>query len=189
MTQMLNKAAFNRIDLTGKKYGDWEVISYSHTKSKQPFWNCVCICGNNKKVGSNSLRNGSKSCGHNKKNYKGVPRSGKSEFDIVMTNVKARYKCEAIKRGFTFDLTYDEFIKLTQLDCYYCNKSASESSYQTSPRNEIIRYNGVDRIDNSQGYNLKNCVTCCKQCNLLKRHIPFWMIEKLYILMQRVKNG
>ncbi len=187
---MTSKVAHNRIDLSGKRFGKWLVISYCKTKNKQPFWNCKCDCGTEKVVGSNSLRNGSKSCHCSKINNCGIKnRSNKSEFDIVMTNVMARYRCEARNRGLTFELEHKDFIKFTQSACYYCEKLPSESSYQKSPRNEIIRYNGIDRVNNSVGYNIKNCVTCCKKCNTLKRHIPVWMVKKLYNLILEVENG
>jgi len=28
-----------------------------------------------------------------------------------------------------------------------------------------FKYNGVDRVDNTVGYTLDNCVSCCKICN------------------------
>lgn len=28
--------------------------------------------------------------------------------------------------------------------------------------------NGIDRLDSNIGYNIENCVTCCKQCNIMK---------------------
>jgi hypothetical protein len=30
-------------------------------------------------------------------------------------------------------------------------------------------YNGIDRVDNSIGYEMGNVVTCCVVCNLMKR--------------------
>lgn len=29
-------------------------------------------------------------------------------------------------------------------------------------------YNGIDRVDNSVGYVLSNCVPCCSTCNRMK---------------------
>ena len=36
---------------------------------------------------------------------------------------------------------------------------------------EQFRYNGVDRIDNSRGYEEGNVVPCCRQCNWSKRDL------------------
>lgn len=173
------KAAHNRIDLTGEKYFEWTVISYSHTKRKQPFWNCLCSCGTNKIVGSNSLRNGSRTCGHSKKLVTGRRK------DLNLTDenrtfgcVMARYRCEANRRNLTFELTREETFNLFKDTCYYCNCLPEDASYQTG-NNQIFYYMGIDRIDNSIGYIPKNVVPCCKHCNTLKRHIPIWMIKKL----------
>ena len=53
------------IDLTGKIFGRWRVISRADdTHYKHPQWLCICDCGNKKIVKSQTLRDGqSKSCG------------------------------------------------------------------------------------------------------------------------------
>lgn len=49
-----------RYDISGMKFSLWTVLSHVHSG----FWMCRCDCGNEKTVGSNTLRNGtSKSCG------------------------------------------------------------------------------------------------------------------------------
>jgi hypothetical protein len=53
------------IDLTGKKFGRYAVISRIEGLSRNvAMWHCVCDCGSSRAVSSASLRNGSaKSCG------------------------------------------------------------------------------------------------------------------------------
>jgi len=54
------------IDLLGKVFGRWTVISFGgkHPAGKRLLWNCRCICGNIKAVNGDKLRNGdSRSCG------------------------------------------------------------------------------------------------------------------------------
>lgn len=55
------------IDLTGKRFGFWMVLSRaSNNKSGQVQWKCCCECGAEKLVTANSLRSGnSTSCGCN----------------------------------------------------------------------------------------------------------------------------
>jgi hypothetical protein len=36
----------------------------------------------------------------------------------------------------------------------------------------VYIYNGIDRVDNTRGYSIDNCVACCKQCNWAKRELP-----------------
>lgn len=50
----------NLIDLTGKKFGEWTVVSYAG----KSMWNCVCSCGTEKAVNAHELiRGATKSCG------------------------------------------------------------------------------------------------------------------------------
>lgn len=53
-------------DLSGKVYGRWTVIKFSHRKGKNYYWVCKCSCEKNtiKTVNSAQLNNGqSQSCG------------------------------------------------------------------------------------------------------------------------------
>lgn len=36
-----------------------------------------------------------------------------------------------------------------------------------------VKYNGVDRKDNSIGYTIDNCVTACKLCNYAKKAMSY----------------
>lgn len=56
-------------DLTGKKFGKLEVLSFSHYhKGKYAYWNCKCECGNEKVVYQQNLISGSTStCGCGRK--------------------------------------------------------------------------------------------------------------------------
>lgn len=42
-------------------------------------------------------------------------------------------------------------------NCYYCNFIS------------LITLNGIDRMDNSKCYIIENCVSCCKNCNFIKK--------------------
>lgn len=55
----------NRLDLTGKKFGRWTVLSFSHKdKTGAIHWHCLCECGKNRSVRTQSLMRGeSTSCG------------------------------------------------------------------------------------------------------------------------------
>lgn len=70
---------------------------------------------------------------------------------------KGRYtgiKAQAVTRGYNFDLTFDEFLTFWNKPCYYCHNK--------------INGVGIDRLDNTKGYNLDNCVPCCIICNRAK---------------------
>jgi hypothetical protein len=56
------KPGRKRIDLAGKRFGCWVVITY--VESRKPRWLCICDCGARVAVLGDSLRRGaSKSCG------------------------------------------------------------------------------------------------------------------------------
>lgn len=59
------------IDMTGKRFGSWVVISLSdeRTSDGKPKWTCKCDCGTTRAVSGNQLRQGkSTSCGSCKGN-------------------------------------------------------------------------------------------------------------------------
>lgn len=71
--------------------------------------------------------------------------------------IKGRYRNyarKACERGYEFRLTLEEFKTFWQKECYYCGETNKEV--------------GIDRVDNSVGYTLENCVPSCRDCNVLK---------------------
>lgn len=85
------------------------------------------------------------------------------------------YKKGAKKRNLEFDLTKEEFYELTRQSCFYCGN--------------LINYNGIDRVDSSEGYSLKNCVPCCDVCNKMKLDydLKFW-IEHMQQIIRYMEN-
>ena len=67
------------------------------------------------------------------------------------------YSRSAQFRGVGFELTRDEYVSIAQSVCYYCSTEDANRGF-----------NGVDRIDSSNGYFIDNCVACCKICNYMK---------------------
>lgn len=75
------------------------------------------------------------------------------------------YRYQAKSRGFDFNLTKEQFKSLTQLPCFYCGDSFT-NAYKR--RKGIYLYNGVDRLNSALGYEIENCVACCKVHNRMK---------------------
>lgn len=75
-----------------------------------------------------------------------------------------RYKHNAKRRFLEWELTKEDFVRLINLDCYYCGAEPSE---MIVGRKKFI-CNGIDRIDSSRGYSLANVAPCCKYCNQMK---------------------
>lgn len=78
-----------------------------------------------------------------------------------------RYKQTAKKRNLEFQLTVEEFHKLTSDCCFFCDKSPSNVIKGPRSFGNYV-YNGVDRLDSSKGYTIDNSVTCCIDCNRSK---------------------
>jgi len=81
------------------------------------------------------------------------------------------YKKDAKRKGRKFELTREQFERLTKLNCFYCGSLPSSSMlYEVIEKklNGDYIYNGIDRIDNNKDYTIDNVVACCKKCNFMK---------------------
>lgn len=76
------------------------------------------------------------------------------------------YRVRAEKIGKPFELSFDQFISLTQQSCHYCGLSEFLNICKKIGGN--FKYNGIDRVDNTKGYTIENCVSCCKMDNKAK---------------------
>ena len=95
------------------------------------------------------------------------------------------YKKTAKRRGHNWDLTEEQFKKITQKDCYYCG--AKPNNITKYPNcNGIYIYNGIDRIDNTKGYTIDNVVPCCKYCNMAKNILT---LQKFTEWVKRIYNN
>jgi hypothetical protein len=77
----------------------------------------------------------------------------------------ARYRISAKAKGLAWDLTKTEFEDITARDCHYCGSSPDNLQRHAG---NLFTYNGIDRVDNRQGYTPDNCVPCCRTCNSAK---------------------
>ena len=75
------------------------------------------------------------------------------------------YIKNATKRNYSFSLNIDTFKSLVLSECYYCQHQKEDG------------VNGIDRINNSIGYELENCVSCCGLCNMMK-----WAFHPLFFV-------
>lgn len=80
--------------------------------------------------------------------------------------IARKYQHGAKARGYIYRLHIMEVTHLVFSNCFYCGREPS--SYRGK-----FKYTGIDRLDNSKGYFLENCVSCCSICNFLKRDMPY----------------
>lgn len=132
------------------------------TLSTQRCVDCLCKCGNTVQVSVSRLASGkAKSCGCLSK---AVLESDISKYEAGFRAVLRVYEYSAKERGLEFNLSRETFEHLTASNCTYCGVEPLQ--FQT--RFSEFKYNGIDRVDNTKGYEIENCVTCCKLCNRMK---------------------
>lgn len=161
------------LNLAEQKFGRLTAVKPVGRKCTYVLWECRCDCGNIVQVMSGNLRRtkgGTRSCGclvtehcHNKL----TPRNRKAPGEASLNWLIDVYKTSARSRGYEFSLTREEFIALTQQDCHYCGTPPSRVK-RVKSGNGSFTYNGIDRVDNSEGYTVANSVPCCKTCNRAK---------------------
>lgn len=90
------------------------------------------------------------------------------------------YSRQAKDRQIVFELSKDEYHDFKKLPCYLCG-------LQTSG----LHINGIDRLNNNEGYNMTSCCPCCGKCNTCKADIPIGIfyfkcaaIDKNELLLQ-----
>lgn len=172
-------------DLSGKRIGRILIIEKSGNGiGSDTNWVAQCDCGtklilNQKRI--NAGKSSTRSCGCTsieflrKNKHKGPGVS-------AINQLFERYKLDAKNREISFSLTKEEFIKITNLDCYYCGIVPQQKC--THKWGTFYYYNGIDRVDNSKGYDIDNCTPCCKGCNTKKLSIGIDLAIKVLDLLK-----
>lgn len=81
------------------------------------------------------------------------------------------YKGKAGKEGRRFELTLEDFVRLIEMDCAYCGQPPLQEYRPQKNYKTPAIYNGIDRMDNQDGYTIGNCAAACKVCNRAKRDL------------------
>lgn len=152
-----------------------QAVSNKHGHTK---WNCKCDCGNEIIAYASDLKRGGRpSCGCLKSEKLSQLRKlapGQSG----LNQMYAQYRKGARHRGLTFTLTIIEFTDLIDKHCHYCGKGPKlkafgEARMARDNVNGNFLYTGIDRKDSKIGYQIENCVTCCKTCNFAKNDMSY----------------
>lgn len=177
----------NVINLVGLKFGRLLVKSKNDIKGnrRQVRWNCICDCGVLHTVTGESLRSGkSKSCGCLGKEARHVKNKNsdreKAMLLLIYSPLKKRHKQKFNNENY---IDFDTFKKLSISNCFYCDSEPLNTQpdirYETRYGKKeklnitdfVLKYNGIDRIDSSKGYEYNNVVPCCKNCNSAKMEL------------------
>jgi hypothetical protein len=155
-------------NITGQIFGRLTVVKRDGhlergmDKVKISAYLCQCICGNTRKISGSDLRSGhTTSCG-----------CGRAIDDSRISSAKTIYG-QNYSDG---DLTFEQFMELSQKNCFYCNSSASNNfnnftskfAAELSRLNGNFLYNGLDRVNSNLPHDFSNLVPCCKICNKAK---------------------
>lgn len=152
-------------DLTGMIFGYITAIKPTDKRAhRRVVWECLCNCNSPtclKRIycSSDVLCSGaSKSCRMQQCN-KTIHPAIRRHFSSIVGG--------AYGREHKFELTILEFINIVKQPCFYCGNT---NDIKRSGKYGL-RANGVDRVDNTIGYIISNCVPCCKLCNFMKRDL------------------
>lgn len=160
-------------NLIGRKFGRLSVIDIveiDNTRNRNHTWKTMCDCGVEKITNSYCLKyEKTKSCGCFQKEQF-LKKCNIYTKNIALNALVYEYKTGAKKRNLVCDLTHEEFETLFAQKCYYCN---SEPFCVKKSNKHSIIYNGVDRVNNNDGYTINNVVSCCKYCNVAKHDTTF----------------
>ncbi len=83
-------------------------------------------------------------------------------------------KNEATYVGHSWTLTEAQYVAFASLPCHYCKRIFFTIG------------SGLDRKDNSKGYEFDNVLPCCKTCNSMKSNIL--TVEEMEAAMDAVKR-
>ena len=187
------KSKININNLLDKSFGKIKIINevepvISKNGNKRRRVLGQCECGVLKTFNLTDLTFGhSKSCGCISKNNLSIRRKKEIE-EKGLATAKYRlyqlYKRLAKKRDYEFLLTSEQFENITTQSCIYCG-IAPKSIFYNRNKTETCIYNGVDRINNKEGYTINNSVPCCTDCNWAKKEKSFsefkaW-IKRVYL--------
>lgn len=153
------------IEMSGVRCGRLVAIRRDQ-KPGRICWICHCDCGKEVSVMGVSLRSGNtRSCGcfHREacRERNSLP-CGEAAMNRVIANCQAN----ATRRGYDWQLSDSQTAYMMVMPCYYCG---AEPSQVGKGRNSNFIYNGLDRVNNDEGYTIANTVPCCFDCNSGKR--------------------
>jgi hypothetical protein len=128
---------------------------------------CLCSCGNTTTATINNIGNKTNSCGC----FKAEEIDRRLGHDIK-TNSATRVLSNIKKSTPDTNLNIEMIINLIFSNCDYChqspNKVGTNGTTFKLAKERIMRV-GIDRINNDIGYYNGNVVSCCYDCNTIKR--------------------
>lgn len=162
--------------LIGKTFNKIKVLKFSRMINSRSFYEVECLrCGTITEMRSDRFNGTQKleTCSKCRQKYAIQKSKERATPDAVVISLYSQYKNSAVKRGLEFSLTLEQFKTLIFQECNYCGSDPIETTTSKS-RNRTsmpVKHNGIDRIDNTKGYTMDNCVPSCLTCNMMKKQL------------------
>lgn len=171
-----------RKDISGQQFGTLIAVKPTEQRvNHKVVWECLCSCGrdNCPKIVyaqcGNLISGNSKSCKQQRYDTRLHPAI-RSYYSFVRGGAK--------HRGYAFELSIEQFHMLIKQPCYYCGSNDDTKLVGAYTYKQWrLRANGIDRLVNSIGYVLNNCVACCKRCNIAKADMS---VQEYIALAKRI---
>lgn len=168
---------YSKLDdkLIGKTFNNIQILSFSHVKNSRRYYNIKCLnCNNISDMRSDRFLGTQKlnTCSICRQTNAISQSKQRASPDTVYKTLYAHYRQGSLSRNFIFSITLEQFKNIITKNCHYCGSEpvVTNSSKRINKTDIPVKNNGVDRINNSLGYILENCVPCCKICNIMKNN-------------------
>jgi hypothetical protein len=163
-------------DLIGENIGKLTVIGkfrqiYGNGKTQLKYA-CICDCNTDHTIyvkRDDLIHNRRLHCGCLRK------EPANKYKDRTQAMLRHHYNSSIVKRSrqkkFIEIIDFEDFISYIQQPCVFCGTVNSCTLKDRHPHKgaaEQIKCNTIDRLDNSLGYIVGNCVPCCVTCNIAK---------------------
>jgi len=182
-----------RLDIAGQQFGNLTAIEPIGEVDKRRYaiWRFRCKCGDIVERSAGVVTQSAKRTGR-------VPSCGKSSCNghpklppghSAINELFGIYRRNAKKRNLSFELTEADFFWLISQNCFYCGdkpKLLPEKKGKGHRYYGEFYYNGIDRLNNSEGYTVGNTVACCSMCNRAKNNEP---LEDFLSWVNRLKKN
>ena len=152
-----------RVDMTGMRFGQLEVIGFDKIQGKSSRWICRCDCGRTTSVFRVSLmkRSGATtSCGCYRN--KCVSNRNTTHGMSAVGSIKPEYRAWANMKDRCNNQTNKRFPHYGGRGISYCNQWTSFENFFEDMGPRPSKRHSLDRIDNDKGYSKENCrwATC-----------------------------
>lgn len=151
----------------GTRFGKLTIIESADSRFLNSQWRryykVICDCGTIKEVGIAKLVSGNtKTCGQS------GCRGHVGPLEASKRAIFRRYQYSAGKKKIPFTISLDQFTEITSRECHYCGNLPTNYALDPYGRQGLFVYNGLDRVNNKDGYEISNLVACCRICNIAK---------------------